>query len=616
MIQKVLIANRGEVALRIASTLQKMGITPVGIHTHSERSALHVQSITENYLLEDSVCSGYLDGEQIISIALKSGCQAIHPGYGFLSESAAFAQQCADANLIFIGPSANAISAMGEKIAARACAIAAGVPVVPGIGEKGMSDDELLDACGEMAFPLLVKPSAGGGGKGLHVARDITELREVIPVARREALSAFGDDTLLIERYVERARHIEFQVVADKFGAALHLGERECSLQRRHQKIVEEAPAPNFSSVNRDKMGEAAIALTQAIGYSNIGTIEFLVDADSPDTFYFMEMNTRLQVEHRVTEMITGLDLVECQVRLATGEKLATVIPAVGFEGHAIEARIYAEDAFNEFLPTGGLVGKFTPAKIAKTVTDSAISDGAYVSSSFDPMLAKISAWGSDRVAALAKLHRTLQETVLLGVKTNMDFLIQLLDMDDVKNSRYHTKYIESLSMEKPKPSSKVLSALGKLISAPSTEGAWRQDGWRLGGAPTATFAGYVDGDRYQVAMGSEAPQPCDVFRDNDDYWIHRPDFGTWKVSLTSEAGKSIAALGNEIVSPMPGAVVALRVGLEDLVMVGDPLLVIEAMKMEYVVRATRAGKVSVLHVQLGTNVRAGQLLVEVAENV
>jgi acetyl-CoA/propionyl-CoA carboxylase biotin carboxyl carrier protein len=616
VIAKVLIANRGEVALRINSTLQKMGIATVGIHTYSERSALHVQRISENYLLEDSVKSGYLDGQQIIAIALSSGCQAIHPGYGFLSESATFAQQCEDAGLIFIGPSAKAISAMGEKIAARACAIAAGVPVVPGVGEKGMSDEALLDACRGIAFPLLVKPSAGGGGKGLHVAHDADELREVIPVARREALSAFGDDTLLVEKYVERARHIEFQVVADKNGDALHLGERECSLQRRHQKIIEEAPAPNFSSAKRAKMGESAIALAQAIGYSNIGTIEFLVDADSPDTFYFMEMNTRLQVEHRVTEMITGLDLVECQVRLAAGESLAHVIPTVTFDGHAIEARIYAEDAFNEFLPTGGRVGKFAPAVIVDTVTDSAISDGVFVSSSFDPMLAKVCAWGLDRVSALALLTRALQRTVLLGVKTNIDFLIQLLNLDDIKKSRYHTKYIETLALEKPAPSSHVLAALAKFIAPPAAEGAWRQDGWRLGGSPSATIAGYINGSRYQISMGSVEVPSCDVLRDDDDYWIHSPDFGTWKISLTSDASKSVAALGSEIVSPMPGAVVAVRVSLEDHVMIGDPLLVIEAMKMEYVVRATRPGKVTVLHVQLGSSVRVGQLLVEVAEDV
>ena len=388
MFTKVLIANRGEVALRIGSTLSRLGIAAVGVYTYQDRNSLHVQKISEHYVLDDVNQSGYLDAQQIISIALASDAEAIHPGYGFLAENAEFAQACLDAGLTFIGPTARSISAMGEKISARNYAIRAGVPVVPGIGETAMSNEELLNACRDFAFPLLVKPASGGGGKGLHVAHNMNELREVLPSARREARSSFGDDALLVEKYLLRARHIEFQVVADKYGESMHLGERECSLQRRHQKVVEEAPSPSISDSTREIMGAAALALTSAIDYQNLGTIEFLVDADSPETFYFMEMNTRLQVEHRVTEMITGLDLVECQLRLAAGEDLKQVIPSRNFTGHAIEARIYAEDAFKGFLPTGGLIGKFIQPEASHTVTDSAVADGTVVSSSFDPMLA------------------------------------------------------------------------------------------------------------------------------------------------------------------------------------------------------------------------------------
>ncbi|MBC7462797.1 MAG: ATP-grasp domain-containing protein [Actinobacteria bacterium] len=616
MFKKVLVANRGEVALRIYSTLQKLGVSAVGIHTYQDREALHVRRITENYLLTESPQSGYLDSEQIISIALKSNCQAIHPGYGFLSESATFARQCRRAGLIFIGPPEEAMAAMGEKISARGYALQAGVPIVPGTGGLQMSNEELLDACKDFEFPLLVKPSAGGGGKGLHVVQNLDELREVMPIARREANSSFGDDTLLVEKYLPRARHIEFQIVADNFGEVIHLGERECSLQRRHQKIVEEAPAPHFSDANRRIMGSAAVELAKAIGYKNIGTIEFLVDADSPEIFYFMEMNTRLQVEHRVTEMITGLDLVEVQLRIAAGSALQDFLPPTKFEGHAIEARIYAEDAFNGFLPTGGLVGKFTASSFAHTTTDSAITDDVFVSSSFDPMLAKVAAWAHDRTTAIERLRETLAHTVCLGITTNIDFLIQLLNMSEIQESHYDTKFIETLNLDPPQPSRAVLAAYANLVSPHFEQGSWRTDGWRLNGAPSATLAAYVNGQRFEVSLQDTSILDCDIYRNDSNFWIHHPSFGTWEIANTSDSGKSLAALSGDIVSPMPGVVVALRVEVGDQVMVGDPLLVIEAMKMEYVVRASRQGRVAVFHVQLGSSVQVGKLLVEVVEDV
>ena len=616
VISKILIANRGEVALRVNATLERLGIDAVGVHTHNDRGSLHVQKISENYLLKDGEQTGYLSIQQIIDAARKSGAQAIHPGYGFLAENAEFAQACVEAGLIFIGPPAHAMTAMGGKISAREYAIRAGVPVVPGVGEDQMTNEDLLDACAGMTFPLLVKPAAGGGGKGLHVARDLRELREVLPAARRESLAAFGDDTLLVEKYLLRARHIEFQVVADNFGAGTHLGERECSLQRRHQKVIEEAPAPQLSEANREIMGNAALALTSAINYQNLGTIEFIVDADSPDTYYFMEMNTRLQVEHRVTEMITGLDLVECQIRLAAGEKLGDVIPVRQFHGHAIEARIYSEDAFNGFLPTGGVIGKFAAPEVSHTVTDSAIHDGTLVTSSFDPMLGKIASWGEDRAVALKRLREALSETVLLGVITNTDFLIALLDLPEVQDSSFDTKFLEAHEFKREEPSASLLSAYASIATSTSPAGSWRTDGWRLNGMPPATIAAYIDGKRYDCPTEVDSAFTGDFWHDDNDFWIHHPSFGTWLIKETGDRSVSADQLSNEIVSPMPGVVIAVNVAIGDQVAVGDPLVVIEAMKMEHVVRARRPGQVLQCNVVFGSSVRVGQLLLEVVENV
>ena len=616
MFRKVLIANRGEVALRIHSTFQRLGIESIGVYVQDDRNSLHVQRISQSYLLNDGKQTGYLNIEAIIAAALDSGSQAIHPGYGFLAENAKFATACQQAGLIFIGPPADAIDAMGEKISAREYAIRAGVPVVPGVGAPGMSNEDLLNACRELHFPLLVKPAAGGGGKGLHVVNGLDELREILPSARREAKTSFGDDSLLVEKYLLHARHIEFQVVADAHGNSMHLGERECSLQRRHQKVVEEAPAPGLSDALREIMGDAAIALTSAIGYENLGTIEFLVDADSPEVFYFMEMNTRLQVEHRVTEMITGLDLVECQLRLAQGEILTDVIPLYSVTGHAIEARIYAEDAFNGFLPTGGTIGRFTPAHTSHTVVDSAITDGAVISSTFDPMLAKIACWGADRYSAIEQLKEALSDTVALGVTTNIDFLIQLLGQNDVERSQYDTKYLENNEFKRMDPPAEVLSAYAAITADNTKSGSWRSDGWRLSGSPPSTIAAYIDGSLHEVLTQNVSTLLFDSYRDGTDYWLHHRSFGTWLIKAANERGALGDATGDEIVSPMPGVVIAVNVAIGDAVKIGDPLVIIEAMKMEHIVRAKRSGIVATCTVEIGAKVRVGQLLLEVVDNV
>lgn len=616
MFTKVLIANRGEVAIRIHSTLEKLGIDAVGVYTNDDRNALHVGRIKQSYLLKEYKQSGYLNIEAIIATALSSGAQAIHPGYGYLAENAEFAKACQAAGLIFIGPPAHAMSAMGEKISARNYAIKAGVPVVPGIGASGMSDEELLEAARDLAFPVLVKPAAGGGGKGLHVANNLQELREILPSARREAKNAFGDENLLIEKYLLHARHIEFQVVADNHANSMHLGERECSLQRRHQKVVEEAPAPLLSESNREIMGAAALALTSAIGYQNLGTVEFLVDADSPEVFYFMEMNTRLQVEHRVTEMITGLDLVECQLRLAAGEILKDVIPNRKLAGHAIEARIYAEDAFNHFLPTGGTIGKYRAPNTPHTVTDSAIADGVLVSSSFDPMLAKIACWGKDRSSALKLLRDALADTVLLGVTTNIDFLIQLLARTDIKQSNYSTTYLAEHEFKRANPPPELLTAYAQIAAPAGTSGSWRTDGWRLNGSAPSMILAYIDGVRYDIPAQNASKLVLDLLRDGPDYWLHHRSVGTWLIKAANERGKSSDQHSDEIVSPMPGVVIALNVAIGDEVKIGDPLVVIEAMKMEHIVRAKHSGHVAACHIAPSAKVRVGQLLLEVVDDV
>ncbi len=616
MFSRVLIANRGEVALRINSTLARLGVECVSVYTYSDRGSAHAKMTPLKFLLEDGARTGYLDGSQIIGAALASGAQAIHPGYGFLAESAEFARGCEQAGIVFIGPSANSIAAMGEKISARERAIAAGVAVVPGISAANMSDQELLLAGIEFGFPLLIKPAAGGGGKGLHIARDGAELEALLPIARREALSSFGDSTLYLEKYLRRSRHIEFQIVADNYGEYLHLGERECSLQRRHQKVIEEAPSHFLSVAQRNRMGEAALKLASSIGYQNIGTIEFLVDAESPDDFYFMEMNTRLQVEHRVTEMITGLDLVECQLRIASGEKLKEVIPSVQFIGHAVEARIYAEDSYNGFLPTEGSIGKFETPVAAHTITDSAIIEGHGASTSFDPMLAKISCWGQERAGALANLRSALSQAVLLGITTNIDFLIEILEMKEIAQSRYDTNFLEALALAQRQPSAAVFQAFASAASITSAVPSWKNQSWRLSHLPSAMFSGYIKGNRFSVELPTTLMRGVKSFHIGSDWWIHHPQLGTWQMSQVGPRRKKADQISDEISSPMPGTVVTMEVAVGDEVGIGDALLTIEAMKMEHVIRAKQKGTITACNIAIGSKVRSGEILMEVNENV
>ncbi|MFY9778086.1 MAG: biotin carboxylase N-terminal domain-containing protein, partial [Trebonia sp.] len=447
MFSKVLIANRGEIAVRIIRTLDRLGIASVAVYSDADAGAPHVRAAREAVRIgPPPAAASYLNIDAIIAAALATGAEAVHPGYGFLAENAAFARACAAAGLVFVGPPPGAIEAMGDKIAGKATVAAAGVPVVPGTGKPGMSDEELISSLNGPVFPLLVKPSAGGGGKGMRVVNSAGELPAALAAARREARAAFGDDTLLIERYITRPRHIEIQVLADTHGTVTHLGERECSLQRRHQKIIEEAPSPLLDAMRRESMGGAAVEAARSVGYTGAGTVEFIVPGDSPDEFYFMEMNTRLQVEHPVTELVYGLDLVEWQLRVAAGERLTVAQPATP-AGHAVEARVYAEDPARGFLPTGGTVLALREPSAARGIwgagaphagevsvrVDSGLAEGMTVTSAYDPMLAKVAAWGPDRATALDRLDAALAETAVLGVTTNIAFLRTLLADPDVQ---------------------------------------------------------------------------------------------------------------------------------------------------------------------------------------
>ncbi|WP_131757887.1 acetyl-CoA carboxylase biotin carboxylase subunit, partial [Actinomadura fibrosa] len=438
MFDGVLVANRGEIAVRVFRTLRRLGVRSVAVHTAADAGARHVREADEALLVPS-----YLDIGAVVEAGRAAGARAVHPGYGFLAENAAFARACEEAGLVFIGPPAAAIEAMGDKIRAKRTVAAAGVPVVPGRDEPGLSDAELKAAALEIGLPVLLKPSAGGGGKGMRLVRDAAELPEAIASARREARGSFGDDTLLAERFVENPRHIEIQVFADAHGNAVHLGERECSLQRRHQKIVEEAPSPLLDAAARERMGAAAVAAARAVGYVGAGTVEYIVSADRPDEFFFMEMNTRLQVEHPVTELVTGLDLVELQLRVAAGAPLPFAQDGVRLGGHAIEARVYAEDPARGFLPTGGRVLALNEPDVPGVRVDSGLDTATEVGGSYDPMLAKVIVHGADRAEALHRLDRALASYTLLGVPTNVAFLRALLRHPDVVSGDLDTGLVE-----------------------------------------------------------------------------------------------------------------------------------------------------------------------------
>ncbi|MCZ2836921.1 ATP-binding protein [Modestobacter sp. VKM Ac-2985] len=647
MFETVLVANRGEIAVRVIRTLRAMGIRSVAVHSEADAGALHTRLADVAVPIGPAPAAlSYLSIDRVLDAARRTGAQAVHPGYGFLSENVEFARACEKAGIVFIGPPVAAIEAMGDKIRAKQTVSAAGVPVVPGRTEPGMDDAAVARAAVEVGFPVLLKPSAGGGGKGMRVVRDPAELAEQIAGARREARSSFGDDTLLVERYLGHSRHIEVQVFGDTHGTVVHLGERECSLQRRHQKVIEEAPSPLLSEDQRQAMGAAAVEAARAVGYTGAGTVEFIVDADSPQDFFFLEMNTRLQVEHPVTECVTGLDLVELQLRVAAGERLPIGQDDVRLTGHAIEARVYAEDPARGFLPQAGeVVGLVEPTGAGIRV-DSSLRVGGVVGTDYDPMLAKVVAWGPDRETARARLVTALGDTAVLGVATNTGFLRDLLTDPDVVAGRLDTGLIErrgeALTGARPTPPHVHAAAALALLAEGEPRGVvvdpWADtSGWRLGepawtvrrlqapGADPVTVRVRGRSTAAQVRVGEGEPMAARVARDGDQLSVTLDDVTTrytvvhaggtvWlagdghTVGLREHERLATAgtAAGSDgaVSAPMPGTVTVVQVSLGDQVEAGTPLLVVEAMKMEHVLTAPLAGTVTELPVTAGQSVR------------
>ena len=612
----LLVANRGEIAIRVMRTASRLGIRTVALYTDLDRTAPHVSAADDARRV-----SSYLDIDEVVGVAQAAGADAVHPGYGFLSERAAFARALEEAGIALVGPSADVMEQMGRKDAAREIAVAAGVPVVPR-GE-------------DSPYPLLVKAAAGGGGKGMRIVREESELEEAKAAAAREARSAFGDDTLLIEKYVERGRHIEVQVMADVHGTVLHLWERDCSTQRRHQKVLEEAPAPTISAEARKVVLDSAVALAKHVGYVNAGTVEFLLDDDTGEV-YFLEMNTRLQVEHPVTEAITGLDLVELQLLIADGQPLPIGQDDVRCEGHAIEARVYAEDSFGGFLPQAGRTSIVRwPSGVR---VDQALEPEQVVSTSYDPMLGKVIAAGPDREAARRALVDALDRTAILGLTTNTGFLRTLVASEEFRDATIDTAWLDRHEVEPPSdelPRVFVAWVSALLATFTDADHPFRADGWRSGADPAPTIveldrpvvvdlhAGRVDDlgvtqvsaadhvltleidGALHSAVVNVQPHVAEVAFHGQRFVFERPDvFGDHAGDVSDGA----------LTAPMPGTLLEVRVAEGDAVEEGATLGVLEAMKMELALKAPFAGTVTTVGAAAGQQVALGATLFVVSE--
>jgi len=666
MFRKVLIANRGEIAVRVAATCQALGIVAATVYSDADRDALHVRMADEAYPIGPAPArESYLNIEAVVQAAERAGADALHPGYGFLSENPALAEACRAAGVAFVGPSPEAMRLLGSKSAAKALAERAEVPTVPGYHGAARDDATLLDRAREIGVPLLIKASAGGGGRGMREVRDLADFPEALAAARREALAAFGDDTVLLERLVEDPRHIEFQIFGDAHGAVLHLGERECSVQRRHQKILEEAPSPAVSPALRAEMGAAAVRVACAAGYTNAGTAEFMLAPDG--RYYFLEMNARLQVEHPVTELVTGLDLVALQLRVAAGEPLPFAQEDLTLRGHALECRVYAEDPAAGFLPSTGRLRVFDAPRGPGVRVDAGVATGDEAPVNYDPMLAKLVTSGESRAVAIERGLWALRRFAVLGVTTNIPFLARAIDhpafREGALSTAFVARYLGAAGAATPPPPDVLL--LAAFWAAPSPVAApspphdpWLSgSGWSPGATRALRFAwgderravaltregsgwtATVGDDVYEVATaerdGPGAPEGGltlnlhgrvlrgHVVRDPDATGTLLVAHGgmTWRVALAGPPDVDALAgrhgpIGGEslLTAPMPGTIIRVHVGVGDVVEPRQRLVVMEAMKMEHVIEAPYGGIVrAVLHRE-GDLVTAGAELVELEE--
>ena len=663
MFSKILVANRGEIACRVIRTARRMGIATVAVYSDADRDALHVSMADEAVHIGPAPPrDSYLRIDRILDACRVTQAKAVHPGYGFLSENAAFARACADNGITFIGPPAPAIESMGSKSAAKSIMEDAGVPLVPGFHESGPSDEQLAAAAGEIGYPVLLKAVAGGGGKGMRVVSDAGEFDAALAAAKREAASSFGNDEMLVEKYLQAPRHVEVQVFCDQSGGAVYLFERDCSVQRRHQKVIEEAPAPGVSPKLRENMGETALRAARAIAYEGAGTVEFLLDRDG--SFYFMEMNTRLQVEHPVTEMITGQDLVEWQIRVAAGEPLPLGQDELRIQGHAFEARIYAEDPDNDFLPSTGTLGYLQPPEESTHVrVDTGVLQGDEVSVYYDPMIAKLVVWDESRDRALARLARALMDYRVSGVRSNISFLYNLALSRPFKNAELDTCFIENHhdllfhSSGSDRVQDLPLASLYLLLRmeavARSRAGVndpwspWNSSGaWRLNQPFIHSGAIVLNGTEYSVPVeeigtgeqrrflisvenktvmaagelaGNTLYADIDGYRQKVEIVPHDGMYtlfsrhGAMQFALAQpDLGQDDGhAEGDEFSAPMHGVVVKVLVEADSFVKQGQPLLIMEAMKMEHTICAPRDGQVREFYFQAGEQVGGGEELLE-----
>jgi 3-methylcrotonyl-CoA carboxylase alpha subunit len=654
----LLVANRGEIACRVMRTARGMGIRTIAVYSEADARALHVRSA------DVAVCIGpaparesYLDIGRVLGAAREAGAEAIHPGYGFLSESADFAEACQESGLVFVGPPAASIRAMGSKSAAKARMLEAGVPLLPGYHGAGQEGAQLAAEAARIGFPVLIKAVAGGGGKGMRRVDGADGFAAALASCQREALSSFGNGDVLVEKYVVGPRHVEVQVFCDAHGNAVHLFERDCSVQRRHQKVLEEAPAPGMTPERRERMGRAAVDAARAVGYVGAGTVEFLCAGADPDHFWFMEMNTRLQVEHPVTEMITGLDLVEWQLRVAAGERLPATQDTLRIHGHAIEARIYAEDPDHGFLPQSGRLAYLRPPPGARDLRlDAGVAQGDAIGTHYDPMIGKLIAWGEDREQARVRLRDALRDFRIAGVGNNLSFLARLVDTPSFAQARLDTDLIEREAahlLPRALPRDAVLlAALAEIAHErarePASGSAWAaRDGWRLNqdcgrrleftsggsrlelrvrvhaGSIDIAFAGTPSRCTIESPGGGDDPAALQARIDGravagaavrlDGAWHLFLGGGAWRLGLSGEEASASAMDGAaaSLAAPMHGKVVALLAREGEAVAAGAPLLVMEAMKMEHAVLAPSAGVVRAFLVAAGQQVAGGTLLVD-----